>query len=148
MHCFQRKLLKWQVFQPNCIPFSDIYWKITDFKENDQIWLVFSKLVYFLIESYPVHWYSLKTWFSKKIIKMTSFSVKLHTVHWYSLKNYSFQWENFKFAKNHENIKFSTEMPYRLVSLLEKLQISGKITNFSENDQIWLVFSKYIVQNI
>ena len=44
-----------------------------------------------------------------------------------------------------KNIKFSTEMPYRLVPLpeklcifhcsIEKLQISRKITNFNENDK-------------
>ena len=35
-----------------------------------------------------------------------------------------------------ENIKFSSEMLSRLVSLFEKLHILGKITNFNENDQI------------
>ena len=64
-----------------------------------------------------------------------------YLVQWYSLKNYSFQWENFKFAKNHENIKFSTEMPYRLVPLpeklcifhcsIEKLQFSEKIAKMN-----------------
>ena len=35
-----------------------------------------------------------------------------------------------------ENIKFSNEMPYHLVSLLEKVQISSKILNFSEIEEI------------
>ena len=51
-----------------------------------------------------------------------------------------------KLMKNTENIKFSIKMPYRLVPLpeklcifhssIEELQISRKITNFSENEQI------------
>ena len=54
--------------------------------------------------------------------------------------------ENFNLTKNHENIKFSTERPYRLVPLLEKLcifhcsieelQISSKRINFSEIEEI------------
>ena len=40
------------------------------------------------------------------------------------------------FMKYSENIKFSNEMPYRLVSLLEKLQILSKSINFSEIEEI------------
>ena len=41
-----------------------------------------------------------------------------------------------------ENTKFSSEMLSRLVSLSEKLHISGKITNFSENDQDDWIFNE------
>ena len=41
-----------------------------------------------------------------------------------------------------ENNKFSSEIHSRLVSLFEKLHISGKITNFSENDQNDWIFNE------
>ena len=47
--------------------------------------------------------------------------------------------ENFKFAKNHENIKFSTEMPYRLVSLPQKLPYQfHSLKNYSFSRKISL----------
>ena len=61
-----------------------------------------------------------------------------------------------KLIKNTENIKFSIKMPYRLVPLpekldifhcsIEKLQISSKILNFSENEEI-IKFSSRILSH-
>ena len=51
--------------------------KITNFSENEKIWLKKLKL--------------LSKWW-----KMTNFSTKLHTIQWYSLKNYSFQRKHLK----------------------------------------------------
>ena len=47
-----------------------------------------------------------------------------------------------------KNTKFSIEMPYRLVSLLEKLQISSKILNFRENEEIIKFLSRILSRSV
>ena len=53
-----------------------------------------------------------------------------------------------KIIGNTKNTKFSIEMPYRLVSLLEKLQISSKILNFSENEEIIKFSSRFLSHSV
>ena len=53
-----------------------------------------------------------------------------------------------KIIGNTKNTKFSIKMPYHLVSLLEKLQISSKILHFSENEEIIKFSSRFLSRSV